>query len=109
MERIKLSATEKQLLRLIASSGSIRNKELTPEEEMATATLEEKGLITATVFANKITEGGILPKGKAYIRQNPELKNPLPWEKIFGFASIAAAIAATLALFVGCVRLIANL
>ena len=109
MERIRLSKSEKRLLRLFASKTNVKGVDLSAEDEMAIATLMEKGLISAIVFAGKITSGNILPKGDAYVRQNPELKNPIPWEKIFGFASIVAAIAATLALFVGCVRLIAAL
>lgn len=109
MEKINLSKTEKKLLRLFVSKDFVKNVELSPEEELAVDSLAEKGFISAAIFAGKITEGYAQAKGKAYVRWNPELRNPIPWEKIFGFASIIAAIAATLALFVGCVRLIATL
>lgn len=106
MEKINLSKTEKKLLRLFVSKDFVRNVELSPEEKLATITLQEKGLISAVIFADKITEGYPQEKGKAYVRQNPKLRNPIPLDRIIAIATLAAA---TIALFVGCVRLIATL
>ena len=48
---------------------------------------------------------GLTEKGKAYLSDNPKLKNPFTWDIILRYATIIAAVSATLALFVGCIRL----
>lgn len=59
----------------------------------------ECSLLKTAVIKAELTR-----KGRAYILSNPKLRGPIPWNEIFGSASIIAAIAA---LFVGCIRLAA--
>lgn len=104
MERIKLSKSDKEVLRMIAS-GQHQCPAEYPSHTFNTAVrmLKSKELITAhcreggDVFDARITD-----YGRQYMAEYPSLRNPIDWSFVAAIASITTAIATTLALFVGC-------
>ena len=68
--------------------------------------LQDKDLIRADIALGKVKDTKLTDRGRFYMEINPQLRNPFPWKIIFDVSTIIAAIAATAALFVGCVRLL---
>ncbi|MBR3591141.1 MAG: hypothetical protein IKL43_09090 [Alistipes sp.] len=104
MERIKLSKSEKQVLRMVAS-GLHQCPDEYPSHTFSAAVrvLKGKELVTAHFREG----GGVLDVrttdyGKQYMAEYPHLRNPINWSVVAAISSIATAIATTLALFVGC-------
>lgn len=103
MERIKLSKAEKQVLReLHRGNNNIPNGIDNYTFVDAVLSLTDKRLIKSAVNGDKVMDCKLTAKGYAYIRSNPHLHNPVNWSAIAAIASIATAIATTLALFVAC-------
>lgn len=105
MKRIHLTKEEKQLLWRIQA----RKKDC--PDNMAFSTyvytmilLDEKDLIKIPL--SRLRDSTLTERGHLYMKLNPQLRNPFPWKVISGISAIIAAIAATAALFVGCVRLL---
>lgn len=107
MERIRLSATEKNVLRLLNQHG---NKSLDTiahsQVYRALNSLEQKNLIKIAWL-----EGGdyeaieISRNGKSYLIENPKLRNPIDWSKTGAIAGIIAALASIIVLFVACTKI----
>lgn len=110
MQKIKLTKAEKAIIRELNKKPIRKGDEYKPIEYIeALDSLEEKGLVTASVLSeSKVLEAQLTKKGRIYIKSNPKLTNPIPWSSIFGCASIIAAAAGVAALFVGCIRLAAQ-
>lgn len=110
MQKIKLTNAEKAIIRELAKKPVHRGDEDKPIEYIdALFSLQEKGLAIASVLKrHKVMEAQLTDKGYVYYGRNPKLTNPIPWNSIFGCASIIAAAAAVAALFVGCIRLAAQ-
>lgn len=108
MKYIKLSKEEKAVLQMFQAIGCAAPiPEKTFKEQgliFDAETLAEKNFLAKNML--KEMRYFITEKGKAYLVRNPGLKNPFPWDIIMRYATLVAAIAATLALFIGCVRLI---
>lgn len=107
MDRIYLTKDEKAVLRSINTS-SITPSSVALEPErfvIAVYSLKEKGLADVNGGVPYAKSAILLPKAKAYKAVNPELRNPFPWDPILKAATIIAAVSATAAFFVGCMRL----
>lgn len=104
MERIKLSKSEKQVLRMIAS-GLHQCPDEYPAHTFnaAVRSLKGKEFVTAhfreggTVIDARITD-----YGRQYMAEYPRLFNPLDWSMVAAISSLVATIISTLALFVAC-------
>ncbi len=97
MERIKLTKREKDVLRTLQTKGS---DGLSMFDKPAVRTLAEKGLVDAMfeegggVVDSKLSDMGI-----EYLRDYPDLKDPVNWTKIgvwvsaiIGFCGLIATI-----------------
>lgn len=107
MERIRLSKDEKTVLRLLA--GGCGCPDTYPRHVFVSCVerLEMKGLAKgAWTEGHNLEAACITPQGKAYMAQNPDLRNPvdLKWIIATAIATIGA-IAGVLALFVACDRM----
>lgn len=103
MERIKLSKREKHVLMSVRNGWTRGLGEL---DRPAIESLRARGLVKG-IF----TEQGdplridLSELGKAYLFENPRLRNPINWS---AFAAIAAAISSVgviLGLIIACVKL----
>ena len=104
MERVKLTKSEKTVLRMVA--GGIRPKEFpTHIYTSSVMSLEHIGLVKAYWGE----EGGLpvdtelTDHGAMYLAENPGLHNPIDWKWVvtIGIAAIAA-ITGVAALFIAC-------
>lgn len=68
--------------------------------------LEEYGFVQSQFFQGSGIVCGLSEKGKAYLDDNPALKNPFPWDTVMRVVSIVTLAVAFAALFVGCMRLL---
>lgn len=104
MERIKLSKSEKQVLRMIAS-GMHQCPAEYPSHTFNTAVrmLKCKELVNAhSLEGGSIIGARITDYGMQYMAEYPHLRNPINWSVVAAISSIATAIATTLALFIAC-------
>lgn len=73
MERIRLTKTEKQVLRALRDGT-----ELPVGSRFAVYTLEDKDMIRVAWDEGKYFEAvELTPYGRCYLRKNPKLRNPL--------------------------------
>jgi hypothetical protein len=80
MELVKLTETEKKLLRALAESEYTEN--ILPEIPrdllgVAAQYLKNHGFIDAMINYGEILDAGIEPKGKYYLNENPNLDDPI--------------------------------
>lgn len=107
MKKIHLTKDEKRTLLLISKKSFGCPTDMSPAAfTYNLIQLQDKDLIWVDLGLNKVTDGGLTKRGKSYLTLNPQLRNPFPYRLILDAATIIAAIAATAALFVGCVRLL---
>lgn len=107
MKKIYLTKEEKQALLLISKKQLDRPKNMSQAAfNYNLIQLQDKDLIWIDIGLNKVNGGGLTKRGKSYITLNPHLRNPFPWMLLIHAATIIAAISATAALFVGCIRLL---
>ncbi len=106
MERIRLSKTEKELLKRINLYGDECIVDFPScEVSQCIHSLEAKGVVKGAYIEGGGVESVLITKeGKSYIRNNPNLTNPMDWSKVAAVAGIIAAIAAVAALFVSCLK-----
>ncbi len=106
-ERIKLSKTEKRVLKRLYDYGGKAIEDFYPRDvDRCVRSLQKHHLAKgAFVEGGLLEDARITEEGKAYIRNNPKLRNPTDWKFIIttGIA-LMAAVAAMLALFVACNR-----
>lgn len=103
MERIYLTKNEKRVIRLVANKQE--RPETYPEHIYigSILSLERKGFITGAYSeGGKVIDVRMSPFGRAYLFDNPNLRNPLPWGAVW---AAVAAFAAVAGLFVGCTLL----
>lgn len=105
MERIKLSKSEKEVLRIIAEFKG--NKPSTyPDHTFNAAaySLQQKGLVKAKFLTTgAVWNISLTDLGKHYLCENPMLKNPVDWKFIASVViPLAAVIVSIIALFVSC-------
>lgn len=107
MQRIKLTKSEKQVLRHLSAHGYKALRDFSQcEVDYALETLERKGLVrNGRVEGGDIECSKITQLGLSYIRLIPKLTNPIDWS---GIIAIATLIVAILALFTGCTIALTN-
>lgn len=104
MERIYLTRTEKRILMHVSSNREKQPGDITPIMfRYSLATLQEKGLVQCKFNYDEVLAASLSVKGRAYLEQNPSLRNPIDWKGIITIiATTITAIATTVALFVAC-------
>lgn len=105
MERIKLTRQEKKVLKALAQYGDACKSDY-PEYEFSPIirSLQQKRLVKgAFVEGGGVETVRITNEGKSYLRNNPELKNPVDWKWVITTSvAVASAVFAAAALFVAC-------
>ena len=103
MERIKLTKTEKQVLRLVKKGESCPDTYPAHVYVGCILSLDRKGLVNGFYTeGGKVIDARLTNFGKSYIFSNPKLRNPLPWGAIWAAIAAFSGIAG---LFVGCTLL----
>ena len=106
MERIRLSKSEKSILReLRRGNDNVPNGMDNFSYFDAVVSLTEKRLVCSKTNYDEVLDVQLTPKGYAYMVANPHLLNPVNWAKVAAIAGIITAAATTLALFVACTLL----
>lgn len=106
MERIRLSKEEKTVLRLLA--GGCGCPDTYPHHVFVSCVekLEMKGLAKgAWTEGHNLETARITPQGKAYVSQNPDLRNPVNWNLVSATIAVIGPIVSVVALFVACGRM----
>lgn len=104
MERIKLSKSEKKVLRLLLNGCACPDTYPRHVFVSCVDKLEMKGLVKgAWSEGHNLEDVRITPQGRAYVSQNPNLLNPVDWKWVIA-TSIAAIglIVSVIALLVAC-------
>lgn len=104
MDRIKLTRTEKAVLRMV-DSGQGACPATYPRHafNLAVASLERKGLLRgAYKEGGDVVDSRISSLGRQYLSENPNLRNPLDWGKVGTAAAIVSAVIGLVALFIAC-------
>ena len=108
MERIKLSKSEKEVLRIVAEFNGSKPSTY-PEHTFNAAaySLQQKGLVKAKFLTTgAVCSIYLTDLGKHYLCENPMLKNPIDWKIITGvIIPLAAIIFSIISLFVSCVAI----
>lgn len=106
MERIRLSKIERKYLILLYKPDS-ESLDIIARSQVCRAlrSLEQKDLVDVAWIEGGYYEAVRLNRnGKAYLIENPKLRNPIDWAKISAIVAIVAAIAGIAALFIACSR-----
>ena len=105
MERIKLTKNEKNVLRMVMTDTKPSHY---PAHLYASAvlSLERLGLVKA--FWAEETDMPVCVTitnyGRAYLAENPSLRNPTNWTAITAIATSITAVLALIALFIACAK-----
>ena len=103
MERIVLTDNAKRLLKAI-KYGEIHLEISNPDIEDANVLIQENLIVAVPDEAGGLYAPKLTDKGRAYIHQNPKLKNPSIWEDkkywITTSISLAALIMSIIALII---------
>lgn len=107
MGRIMLTKTEKKCLLLLNVHGAESLDTIARSQVCrALRSLESKDMVkVAWVEGGDYEAVQLTRNGKAYLIENPKLRNPIDWNKVGAIAAIIAALAAIAALFIACIRL----
>ena len=104
MERLKLTKSEKTVLRMVA--GGVRPKEFpTHIYTSSVMSLERLGLVKAYwKEENGVpVDADLTDHGAMYISENPILRNPVDWKWVVTtIVAAIAAVAGVAALFIAC-------
>lgn len=105
MRRIYLSRWEKRVLRhLFTGYKGIPQGMDDVAYLAAIMDLDKKGFIKARLNYEEVVDVKLTIRGRAYRQFNPLLLNPINWSQVAAMAAIWAAVAATVALFVSCLK-----
>lgn len=103
MERIKLTKQERHVLKALERYGDECKVDY-PEYEFSRTirSLQRKRLVKgAYIEGGGVEAVRITNEGKSYLRNNPQLKNPIDWKWIITTSvALASAVFAAAALFV---------
>lgn len=103
MERIRLTKTEKQVLRLAATGDGRPATYPAHEYNAAARSLSRKGLAKSKFYTNgEICTLRLTDEGRQYLCENPGLKNPTEWKKISTWVAIAGAAISAISVFISC-------
>lgn len=103
MEKIRLTKAEKAVFREIAKTPITKPEQKDESCICALHVLKQKGFVDCSMLKHAVMKAELTSYGFAYLRANPELRNPIPWDKITTIATFIAV----LALLVGRIRLMA--
>lgn len=93
MKRIPLRKKEKELLQKVSCNGPLSLSSEEQSNENFIQIIESlcmKGFFNLNVFDYKITTVELSDYGKRYLKENPKLRNPIPWNLISMIASFTA-------------------
>lgn len=108
MERIKLSKTEKKVLRMLDAGFTDVPSDIPYDKyALAASSLKKAGLVKCSFLTNgKVCGIRLTKQGKMYLYDNPYLFNPINWSKWAAIAGIVTALIALTALVIGCVAIL---
>lgn len=105
MERISLSKTEKQVLRLASTNKGRPSTYPAHEYNAAARSLARKGLVKTKFYTTgDVCTIRLTDEGRQYMCENPSLANPVPWKTVSAITAILALIVSIIALFVSCMN-----
>lgn len=103
MERIRLSAEEKKVLRELRRGNADVPHGMSHYAYFdAVVSLTDKRLVLSSTNYDKVEDIKLTSKGYAYMNGNPRLLNPVNLTMVAAIAACVAAVAAMIALFVSC-------
>lgn len=106
MERIRLTKSEKEAMRIVEKFGG-RRPATYPAHVFNSAimSLIRKGLVHAKFLTTgDACKARLSEEGKAYLSVNPDMKNPIDWKMIGAITGILSLIVSIIALFVSCMN-----
>lgn len=108
MKRVRLSRSEKEVLRLVAS-GVVECPPTYPLHRFNAAlySLEALGFIqSAREEGGKVIDLALTLKGRLYFAENPLLRNPIDWWRVATLIiTILSLVVSIVALFISCTKL----
>lgn len=106
MERINLSKSEKDVLRMVAVGQCVCPAEYPLHTfNAAIRSLDSKGLVRgAYEEGGNVIDAMMTRGGRQYMSINPNLRNPVNWGMVATLAAAVSAIVSVIALFVACNR-----
>ena len=104
MERIKLSKSEKKVLRMVAGGQCVCPVEYPSHTfNAAVRSLDGKGLVRgAYEEGGNVADVMMTQNGRQYMAENPNLRNPVNWGMIATLIAAVSAIVSVIALMVAC-------
>lgn len=105
MDRIKLSNTEKRILKSLFLYGCDSILDFAFNDSiMALTRLEQIGFVkVAWIDGGLFDDVALTNVGKSYVRNNPNLRNPVEWKWVVTTAiAVITAIASITTLFISC-------
>lgn len=104
MERIKLSKSEKTVLRFVANgvAGWPADFPRAVYNYAVRSLCDKKFLRGCFVEGGDVEDACLTSYGRRYLAVYPDLRSPVEWSVIATIASIIAAITSFIALFVAC-------
>lgn len=106
MERIRLSKTEKRIMRMLAAGMKDVPSDMPYDKYVLAAnSLKAKNMVRCTILSNgKVWDISLTKAGKLYMYENPALANPVSWKAVSAITAILAFIVSIIALFVSCME-----
>ena len=103
MERIRLSKSEKEVIRILNTNFANAPGNVVRKGYSHTAhSLQDKGLVRCTYLVNgEVWDIRLTQFGKEYLFENPRLYNPINWNLTLTIAGVLISI---IALFVSCMK-----
>lgn len=104
MERIKLSGSEKAVLRMVAGGQGVCPSEYPSHTfNAAVHALDRKGLVRgAYVEGGGVEDARLTQYGRLYTAENPNLRNPVNWSMWATVIAAAGVVASVIALLAAC-------
>ena len=105
MERYEFSETEKQLLRVLSENKTPEELEQLFDTDVLEAhlsRLQELEMAVAHFSEDGVVAAWLTPKGSAYMKENPRLRNPVNYQWIMAMIALLSLIVAFLAWVTRC-------
>ncbi len=108
MERIKLSKTEKKVLRMLDAGFTDVPSDIPYDKyALVASSLKKAGLVKCSFLTNgKVCGIRLTKQGKMYLYDNPYLFNPVNWSKWAAITGIVTALISLAVLVIGCVAIL---
>jgi hypothetical protein len=103
MERIRLSKSEKEVIRLLNTGvANVPGNVVRKGYSHTAHSLQDKGLVRCTYLVNgEVWDMRLTQFGKEYLFENPRLYNPINWNLTLAIISVVISI---ITLLVVCMR-----